>query len=88
MWRRFGKTALFATVLLQNKATMRAAMEDKYQDVPFILNAFSGSLLVLTAEGHFLVEDQKFESLKTDKWAVVRPVQDPSSENTPFFTHI
>ena len=33
MWKSFGKTSLFATILLQTKVPMRSAMEHKYPEV-------------------------------------------------------
>ena len=46
MWKSYGKTALFATASLRNKVKMRAAMEHMCPDVPLILNALGGSLVV------------------------------------------
>ena len=37
MWKSVGKTALFATVSLQKRVSMRAAMEHKYPSIQFIL---------------------------------------------------
>ena len=37
IWKSFGKTALFTTISLQKKVTMRSAMEHNCPDVQFIL---------------------------------------------------
>ena len=39
-------------------------MEHKYPDVHFVLDVLAGSLVVFTAEGDLLLEDDQFESLK------------------------
>ena len=49
-------------------------MEHKFPNVQFILDAHAGSLVVLTAEGHSLPEDDHFGSLTTCTWAVVGPI--------------
>ena len=41
--KNIGKKALFAMISLQKKVKMRSAMEHKYPDVQFILNALAGS---------------------------------------------
>ena len=47
---------------------MRSAVENKYPDVQFILNAVAGSLVVVTAK-----EDDNFELLEKGEWTVVSP---------------
>ena len=54
-------------------ASMRDAMKHKYPGVQFILDALAGSLVVLTAEGDLLIEDDHIESSKTGKWAMMSP---------------
>ena len=48
-------------------------MEHKCPNVQFILEALVGSLVVFTSKGYLLLEDQIFEPLKKDKWAVLSP---------------
>ena len=60
-----------STVSLQQRVTIRAAMEHKHRDVQFILEALVGSLVGLAAERDLLLEDDNFESLKKAKWTVV-----------------
>ena len=64
MWRSFGEASLFATISLQKKMTMQAAMESNYPAVQCFLEALVGSLTAVTAEGDLLLGDQSFESLK------------------------
>ena len=63
MWKSFGKTTLFA------------AMEHRYPNVQFIMDALAGSLVVSTAEGDFLLEGDHFESVTTGKVALVSPIE-------------
>ena len=58
----------------EKKVRMRSAMEDKYPNVQFILDALAKILAVLSAEGDLLLEDARFELFKTRKWAMVSPI--------------
>ena len=66
MWKRFGKTGLFANISLQKRTTLQAEMEPGRQVHPGGPRRKSFDL------GPFL-EDQNFESLKNRTWAVVSP---------------
>ena len=71
MWKRFGKAALFSTISLQKRVTIRSAMEHQYTVVQYISTSFARILVVFTAEEDLLREDGHFESFKTGKWAMV-----------------
>ena len=56
------ETCHFATISLQTRVSLRSVVELKYLDAQFILNALAGSLMVFSAEGDFLLEDENFEA--------------------------
>ena len=54
---------------------MQAEMENKNPDVKSMLEALVGNLVVWTAEGDLLLEDQKNSShSRTRTWAVASPI--------------
>ena len=72
VWKSFGKQ-FFATISLQEKVTMRSAMEHKYPDVQFIVDALARGSVVLTAEEDLLPGEDNFKSFKTGTRAMVSP---------------
>ena len=71
MWKSFGKTALFATISLQKKATMRFTMEHKCQIFSSSWTSLLDAWLFSAAEGDLLLD---FKSSKTGRWAMVCPI--------------
>ena len=88
MWESFGQTALFATISLQKNVSMRFAMEHKYRDVQFILNALAGSRVVVTAEGHLLLEDDNVESLNVGNWGEAQSWQRSICKSVHFLRYV
>ena len=64
---------------------MRSTMEQKYPDVQFILAALVGSLVVLTAQGYIMLDNDHFESPETRMWEwsdrVISLGKDPSTKS-------
>ena len=73
------KTALFAAILVQSPERGDDAMEQKYPNVQFILEALVG-FVVITAKGDHLLKDQDFEPRKANKWPVASPTYSKLSE--------
>ena len=65
MWKSFGKKKLLSSPPPRSRQLRKTIMESKNPDVKFILEAFVGSLLALTAEGNLLLEDEQGGQLRT-----------------------